>query len=339
MNAGLEYHSSSTLQWDLHGTLVPDRDVDPLLRGSRSFALGTLNITSLYSFSAQLLDFPASLVAVQETKLCQGDIAVLGSLRVNWQLFHPELPLGTGDRRVRSGSVMLMADRAWQAQHRASSYHLVGAVYYGRPKMQNQTLEDLAQLAAHLHTYDVANVAILGDFNLDATGRTPRYLADFLLDAHWFVAQKAGMVPGPTCITPTSTSRADGLYCTPSIMELICGCEALDWGTLPVHRPLIFELQCQSCMTWFQRPSRSIVTESSYSPTVLRTALQEIDPPALERTDLDGALTQWTKFWKRAIGSRAGLLTSMRCRILILVSRWSIHSQWASVLAPCGCGD
>eukprot|EP00971_Amphidinium_carterae_P165916 3288732-Amphidinium_carterae.1 len=142
--------------------------------------------------------------------------------------------------------------------------------------MQNQTLEDLAQLAAHLHTYDVANVAILGDFNLDAAGRMPRYLADFLLDAHWVAAQKAGTVPGPTCITPTSASRADGLYCTPSMMELICGCQALDWGTLPVHRPLIFQLHCQSWMTWWQRPSRSMC---------------EIPPPALEWTDFDGVLT------------------------------------------------
>eukprot|EP00971_Amphidinium_carterae_P168337 3335616-Amphidinium_carterae.1 len=96
--------------------------------------------------------------------------------------------MGTGDRRVRSGGVMLMADRSWQlrllptpelhaevhncllfeAQHRPSSYQLIGALYYGRPKMQSQTLEDLAHLAAHLHTYDVPNVAILGDFNLDA---------------------------------------------------------------------------------------------------------------------------------------------------------------------------
>eukprot|EP00971_Amphidinium_carterae_P246488 4895674-Amphidinium_carterae.1 len=57
----------------LHVTLVPGRDVDPLLGGSRSFALG-------------------------------------GHCRFGLS----ELPLGTGDRRVRSGGVMLMADRAWQ---------------------------------------------------------------------------------------------------------------------------------------------------------------------------------------------------------------------------------
>eukprot|EP00971_Amphidinium_carterae_P328997 6461208-Amphidinium_carterae.1 len=248
---------------------------------------------------AELLDFPATMVAVQETKLCQGDTAVLGALRANWQLFHPELPTGTGDRRTRSGGVLLMADRSWQVQvlpapllqaeshnclvfsalHRSSSYHFVGAIYYGRPKMRRQSLEDLSQLAAHLHTYDHQNTVILGDFNLDSQGLMPRYLADYLLDAHWFVAQKVGREPEHTCITPTSTSRADGLYCTPSVLELIVGCQVWDWGTLPTHRPLTFEFQCQAWLTWWQRPSRSIQADSTHTTRQLRHALEECVVP------------------------------------------------------------
>eukprot|EP00971_Amphidinium_carterae_P074083 1464267-Amphidinium_carterae.2 len=54
-------------QWVLHAFSARALEEDPLLGGSRCFSLGTVNITSLYSYSAELLDFPASLVAVQET--------------------------------------------------------------------------------------------------------------------------------------------------------------------------------------------------------------------------------------------------------------------------------
>eukprot|EP00971_Amphidinium_carterae_P189520 3761957-Amphidinium_carterae.1 len=113
MDAILTGHSHLG-QWHVHGYLESGMDVDPLVGGSRCFTLGTVNITSIYSYSAELLDFPATMVAVQETRLCQGDTAILGALRANWQLFHPELPEGTGDRRTRSGGVLVLADRSWQ---------------------------------------------------------------------------------------------------------------------------------------------------------------------------------------------------------------------------------
>eukprot|EP00971_Amphidinium_carterae_P327115 6458290-Amphidinium_carterae.2 len=89
--------------------------------------------------------------------------------------------------------------------------------------MRQHSLEDLAQLAAHLHTYDQRNAVILGDFNLDSNGLMARSLADYLLDAHWFVANKPGEEPEPTCITPTSTSRADGMYCMHPLSLGACG--------------------------------------------------------------------------------------------------------------------
>eukprot|EP00971_Amphidinium_carterae_P286015 5678938-Amphidinium_carterae.1 len=292
MGAALWVHSLFG-QWDTHATLASGCAVDPLLGGSRCFSIGTVNVTSIYTYSTSLLDFPASLIAVQETKMCQGDTGILGPLRANWQVFHPALPVGTGDRRSRSGGVLLLADKAWQVEilqkpplhaeahnclvfsalHRPSSYRLVGAVYYGRPKMRAQSLEDLSHLAAHLHTYDHGNVAILGDFNLDAAGCMPRYLADYLLDAHWFVANQTGQAPEHTCITATTTSRADGMYCTPSVFELVIGCQVWDWGSLPTHRPLIFDLRCQAWMSWWQRPSRSIVADSGRTVKQIRDAL------------------------------------------------------------------
>eukprot|EP00971_Amphidinium_carterae_P123035 2435881-Amphidinium_carterae.1 len=146
MGVALTRHSPCG-QWGLHEDVVFGLVADPLLGGARSFVIATVNTTSIYSYAADLLDFPASLIAVQETKLCQGDIAILSSLQSKWQLFHPVLPLGTGDRHTRSGGVLLMADHSWQvqvlptpqllaedhnclvfmAQHRSSSYRLVGA--------------------------------------------------------------------------------------------------------------------------------------------------------------------------------------------------------------------
>eukprot|EP00971_Amphidinium_carterae_P024185 477536-Amphidinium_carterae.8 len=236
------------------------------------FTLGTVNVTSIYSYSAKLLDFPATIVAVQGTKLCQGDTAVFEALRANWQLFHPDpsclkaLGISALDQGSAAdvGQVMASAGVAGTA----FLLSLCGGGLLRNAENADAELGgslNLSQLAAHLHTDDHQNTVILGGFNLDSQGPMPRYLADYLLDAHWFVARKVGREPEHTCITPTSSSRADGLYCTPSVLELTVGC---------------------------QRPSRSIEADSTHTAHQLRHALDECVVPECHLSAIDASHCQ-----------------------------------------------
>eukprot|EP00971_Amphidinium_carterae_P345538 6486541-Amphidinium_carterae.2 len=85
-----------------------------LAGGAASITVGTLNVTSIYSAAPALRDLPLSLLAIQETKLCLGNTGTLNMLRARWDVYLPDLPAGDGDRRTRSGGVMLLCERQWQ---------------------------------------------------------------------------------------------------------------------------------------------------------------------------------------------------------------------------------
>eukprot|EP00971_Amphidinium_carterae_P347275 6489198-Amphidinium_carterae.1 len=64
-------------------------------------------------------------------------------------------------------------------------------------------------------------------------------------------------------------------------------------------------------MTWWQRPSRSLVSDSPHSLKALQTSLQGIAPPRLPEENLDERLRAWTECWKQSLYEVAGLPESV----------------------------
>eukprot|EP00971_Amphidinium_carterae_P289075 5739753-Amphidinium_carterae.2 len=307
--------------WDLTG-------------GAASVSTGSINVTSIYGTVLALRDVPVSVLAVQETKLCVGDTQVLDELRTRWEVHLPPLPAGDGDRRTRSGGVMLLTERQWQVEpltmvglkaeahnvllfalhHKPSGYRCHGAVYYGRPSRHSDTLEDLHAIAAFLVQHSSGNVLSLTDHNLDSTARAPDVLADCALDLPRWLATCQGVITLAQC----------------------CGVQW--WADIPTHKLLVASLTLAHLPAWWQRTDRSIVANSSCTKVAVKEALARVPVHTLLACT---SFLEWTATWKRCLVAAAGLSQEDwkdKPGRFASSRRRSALSRWGNMAVPSGSG-
>eukprot|EP00971_Amphidinium_carterae_P058915 1164946-Amphidinium_carterae.2 len=297
-----------------------------LAGGAATVTSGTLNVTSVYSTAPALRDIPLSLLAVQETKLCVGDTSVLNMLRKRWDIYLPELPLGDGDRRTRSGGVMLLyiCERQWKVDvismdglraakhnfllfglhHKPTGFRCHGAVYYGRPSCHADTVQDLHAIASFLLQQGSGNLVILTDHNLDATERTPEVLGDCALDLPRWVSAQKGRQAEHTCFTVHGSSRPDSIFCNAGLVTIAQSCVVYPWADVPTHRVVEARFTLVSLQEWWQRTDKAILATTDRKAEQIKQALAAVNAGALPPC---GSFRQWTTVWKQCLVAAAGL--------------------------------